>query len=37
MLARQLGLRYEVNTTSAPVPYGVDEFKLAGLTAARHI
>ncbi len=27
-------LRYEVNTTSAPVPYGVDEFELAGLTAA---
>ena len=27
-------LRYEMNTTSAAVPYGVDEFPLAGLTAA---
>ena len=27
-------LRYEMNTTSATVPYGVDEFPLAGLTAA---
>jgi flavin reductase (DIM6/NTAB) family NADH-FMN oxidoreductase RutF len=27
-------LRYEMNTTSAPVPYGVDEFPLSGLTAA---
>jgi flavin reductase (DIM6/NTAB) family NADH-FMN oxidoreductase RutF len=26
-------LRYEMNTTSAAVPYGVDEFALAGLTA----
>ncbi len=26
-------LRYEINTTSAPVPYGVNEFELAGLTA----
>lgn len=27
-------LRYEMNVTSATVPYGVDEFPLAGLTAA---
>ncbi len=27
-------LRYEMNTTSAPVPYGVDEFPMSGLTAA---
>ncbi len=27
-------LRYQMNTTSAPVPRGVDEFPLAGLTAA---
>lgn len=27
-------LRFEMNTTSATVPYGVDEFPLAGLTAA---
>ena len=26
--------RYEMNTTSATVPHGVDEFKLSGLTAA---
>lgn len=26
--------RYEMNTSSATVPYGVDEFPLAGLTAA---
>lgn len=26
-------LRFEMNTTSAAVPYGVDEFPLAGLTA----
>jgi flavin reductase (DIM6/NTAB) family NADH-FMN oxidoreductase RutF len=28
-------LRYEMNTTSAAVPYGVDEFPLAGLPAQR--
>jgi flavin reductase (DIM6/NTAB) family NADH-FMN oxidoreductase RutF len=28
-------LRFEMNATSAAVPYGVDEFPLAGLTAAR--
>jgi len=27
-------LRYEMNATSASVPYGVDEFPIAGLTAA---
>ena len=27
-------LRYEMNTSSAAVPYGVDEFPLSGLTAA---
>jgi len=27
-------LRFEMNTTSAAVPHGVDEFPLAGLTAA---
>jgi len=27
-------LRYEMNTTSAAVPYGVDEFPISGLTAA---
>lgn len=27
--------RYEMNTTSAAVPHGVDEFPLAGLTAAK--
>jgi flavin reductase (DIM6/NTAB) family NADH-FMN oxidoreductase RutF len=27
-------LRYEMNATSAAVPYGVDEFPIAGLTAA---
>src|SRR5262249_53770207 len=27
-------LRHQMNTTSAPVPRGVDEFPLAGLTAA---
>lgn len=27
-------LRYEMNATSASVPYGVDEFPLSGLTAA---
>lgn len=28
-------LRDQMNTTSAPVPHGVDEFPLAGLTAAK--